>query len=59
MPLNYEWTFLEEIDEEMEESDVVNNRIAINEVFDILPLSGTLLPEEAEQVEFIFNAISG
>lgn len=48
MPLNYEWTFLEEIDEDMEESDVVNNRIAINEVFDILPLSGTLLPDEAE-----------
>ena len=31
----------------------------INEIFDILPLSGHLAPEETEQVEFIFNAVSG
>lgn len=33
--------------------------IPINEVFDILPLSGYLEPGEAEQVEFVYNAFGG
>ena len=33
--------------------------VPINEIFDILPLSGSLEPGEIENVEFVFNAISG
>ena len=31
--------------------------IPINEIFDILPLSGKLEPNETQPIEFIFNAI--
>ena len=33
--------------------------VPINEVFDILPLSGYLEPGEVEQVEFVYNAFGG
>lgn len=33
--------------------------IPINEVFDILPLSGFLKPGEVESVEFVYNAFAG
>lgn len=33
--------------------------IPINEVFDILPLSGYLQPGEVESVEFVYNAFAG
>jgi len=33
--------------------------VPINEVFDILPLSGHLLPGEIENVEFVYNAFGG
>jgi len=33
--------------------------VPINEVFDILPLSGHLLPGEVENVEFVYNAFGG
>jgi len=47
MSFSYQWNFLED---EME-------NFSINEVFDILPLSGFLLPGESENVEFIFNSV--
>jgi hypothetical protein len=31
----------------------------INEIFDILPLSGKLDPDQFEEVEFIYNAQGG
>lgn len=31
----------------------------INEIFDILPLSGRLDPDQVEEVEFIYNAQGG
>ena len=40
------------------EENAVEN-FPINEVFDILPLNGNLLPDEVENIEFIFNAVSG
>lgn len=33
------------------------DNFSINEVFDILPLSGFLQPGESENVEFIFNSV--
>ena len=52
MPIYYEWKFAES-----EEGEVgIYNDIAINEVFDILPLNGNLEPGEIENVEFIFNS---
>jgi len=52
--LDYSWSFLEDevssslIDEEIDETTVAPERpkIPINEVFDVLPLSGHLAPEE-------------
>jgi hypothetical protein len=55
MPVAYEWSFLEDapiVDEmdEIEEGKMKkkkskkNKRLPINEVFDILPVSGILLP---------------
>lgn len=41
----------------MEEQQKIS--IPINEVFDILPLSGFLQPGESEQVEFVYNAFGG
>ena len=34
-----------------------NFNIPINEIFDILPLSGKLEPNETAPIEFIFNSI--
>jgi hydrocephalus-inducing protein len=48
MSFSYQWNFLEE---EMD-------NFSINEVFDILPLSGFLQPGESENVEFIYNSVS-
>ena len=47
MSFSYQWNFLED---EME-------NFSINEIFDILPLSGYLQPGESENVEFIFNSV--
>ena len=47
MSFSYQWNFLE---------DEMDN-FSINEVFDILPLSGFLQPGESENVEFIFNSV--
>ena len=35
------------------------NVIPINEIFDILPMNGSLAPGESETVEFVFHAILG
>lgn len=35
------------------------SHIPINEIFDILPLSGYLEPGQNENVEFVFNAFTG
>ena len=43
-----------------EQSDNVSNQsvtIPINEVFDILPLNGTLEPGQSEQVEYVFYGV--
>ena len=74
MPINYEWSFLEEelLGKSADDTLSVENSnkkpkkdagstktmIPINEIFDILPLSGHLQPNEEEQVEFIFNAVA-
>ena len=54
MPLIYEWSFL---DEDFQQQSSQQNKLQINEIFDILPLSGKLEPGECENVEFIFYAI--
>ena len=51
MPLNYCWYFAEQVDSESSETP-------LNEVFDILPLRGTIEPEGEENVEFIYFAMS-
>jgi hypothetical protein len=50
MPITYVWKFAE--------PDIHSNYddVAINEVFDILPLNGELEPDQIEDVEFIFNS---
>ena len=64
MSINYEWSFLED-ELKPDESTQLDSKkkinvsaIPINEIFDILPLSGHLQPNEEEQVEFIFNALN-
>lgn len=70
MAVNYEWSFLEEEQssplKEQEESKSKKNAISkkskmlpINEVFDILPVSGTLQPGQTETVEFTFYSGHG
>lgn len=54
MTLIYEWSFLEE---ELQQQSQSLQKLEINEIFDILPLSGKLEPGESENVEFIFYAI--
>jgi hypothetical protein len=55
MSVFYEWKFAEPT----EKRDIkAFKNIAINEVFDILPLNGTLEAGEVEEVEFIFNSYS-
>lgn len=56
MPVTYEWAFLEEeIIGEEEKMNISSNSlfpgsVPINEVFDILPLSGVLEPDQVEEV---------
>ena len=69
MPVNYEWSFLEEeqsnlnaVEEEDENSRRKKKKakaLPINEVFDILPVSGKLEPGQVEHVEFTFQAGHG
>ena len=70
MPVAYEWSFLEdapilneqdEIDEEKskKKKSKKNKKLPINEVFDILPVSGVLQPGENEYVEFTYYAGNG
>lgn len=70
MPVTYEWSFLEDapiVDEldEIEEGtkkkkkSKKNKKLPINEVFDILPVSGMLLPGQTENVEFTFYSGNG
>jgi hydrocephalus-inducing protein len=65
MNVTYEWAFLEEeIIGEEEKMNISSNSmfpgsVPINEVFDILPLSGVLEPGQVEEVEFIYNAQGG
>lgn len=74
MGINYEWSFIEEelatypIERDASSDGRVESRqsirdkqkyIPINEIFDILPLSGYLEPGQNEQVEFVYNAITG
>lgn len=54
MALSYEWTFVQD-DLGMSSAQL----IPINEIFDILPLSGYLEPNCEEQVEFVYNAVGG
>ena len=64
MALDYEWTFVDEEitpeDEKLNSSNSFNTHaIPINEVFDILPLSGRLEPNAVEEIEFVYNALGG
>ena len=72
MPVAYEWSFLEDapILEEIEEDAMTtggkkkkkskkSKKLPINEVFDILPVSGMLMPGQTENVEFTFYSGSG
>jgi len=63
MAVNYEWSFLEEESTSLnavQEEDENNKKrkkpksLPINEVFDILPVSGRLEPGQTENVEFTF-----
>ena len=51
MPLNYCWYFAEPSD-----TDVA--QVPLNEVFDILPLRGTIDPDAEENVEFLYFAMA-
>jgi len=69
MPLSYQWYFLddhifrEKTPEDL--SDPFNKPLrkkakdvySVNEIFDILPMSGDLAPGESETVEFVYNAL--
>jgi len=72
MAVAYEWSFLEDAPniDEQEEIDADNEgkrkktkkkkkHLPINEVFDILPVSGILQPGQTENVEFTFYAGNG
>lgn len=72
MAVNYEWSFLEDapILNEQDELDHMDQKgkkknkkkkkvLPINEVFDILPVSGVLQPGQSENVEFTFYAGNG
>jgi hydrocephalus-inducing protein len=53
MNVEYMWSFLDE------ESREGKDTIPINEIFDILPLNGTLEPNQIEQVEFVYYGLPG
>lgn len=70
MAANYEWSFLEEevtsLNQREEEkggkkkSNLKKKKLLpINEVFDILPVSGILLPGQTENVEFTYYSGNG
>jgi hydrocephalus-inducing protein len=68
MSVSYEWSFLEEETTSLnavQEEDETKKRkkkpksLPINEVFDILPVSGRLEPGQTENVEFTFQAGHG
>lgn len=69
MAVNYEWSFLEEeittlnTMKQEEESKKKKGKkgkvLPINEVFDILPVSGILMPGQTETVEFTFYSGHG
>jgi hypothetical protein len=63
MPVSYEWSFLEEETTNLnavQEEDETRKRkkkakaLPVNEVFDILPVSGRLGPGQKENVEFTY-----
>jgi hypothetical protein len=63
MPVSYEWSFLEEETASLSSRPIEEKKkgkkkkkLPINEVFDILPVSGTLGCGEGETVEFTFYA---
>lgn len=68
MPVAYEWSFLEEeaatLNAVQEEDETRKRKkkakaLPVNEVFDILPVSGRLGPGQTETVEFTFQAGHG
>lgn len=69
MAVAYEWSFLEDAplldeqdelnEEKKKKKSKKNKRLPINEVFDILPVSGVLLPGQTENVEFTFYSGNG
>ena len=64
MAVNYEWSFLEEemvspLKDEKKNSSKKSKVLPINEVFDILPVSGMLMPGQTETVEFTFYSGHG
>jgi hydrocephalus-inducing protein len=68
MAVNYEWSFLEEEqtnlntvaeEDEGRKKKKKSKVLPINEVFDILPVSGRLMPGQSENVEFTFQAGHG
>lgn len=63
MAVSYEWSFLEEETASLSAKPIEEKKgkkkrkkLPINEVFDILPVSGTLDPGQHETVEFTFYA---
>jgi hydrocephalus-inducing protein len=52
MNVEYQWSFLDEENREDEKES-----IPINEIFDILPLNGTLEPGQVENVEFVYYGL--
>eukprot|EP01022_Parablepharisma_sp_SALTPOND_P020800 TRINITY_DN386_c0_g1_i3.p1 TRINITY_DN386_c0_g1~~TRINITY_DN386_c0_g1_i3.p1 ORF type:complete len:4093 (+),score=589.86 TRINITY_DN386_c0_g1_i3:873-13151(+) len=68
LPVKYHWEFFEEISdvilEEPEEEPkrrpkkAAHPNIPVNELFDILPISGVLEPGETETVEVTFHALT-
>lgn len=64
MPVSYEWSFLEEETTSLSSRPAIEEKkkgkkrkkLPINEVFDILPVSGTLDRGQTETVEFTFYA---
>lgn len=69
MPVNYEWSFLEEEitslnvmrqeEEKKSKKKKKQKMLPINEVFDILPVSGVLMPGQTETVEFTYYSGHG
>lgn len=62
LDVKYNWTFIEEeivITGQEQRPSLLDNQEPLNEVFDILPLSGVLGPNETETVEFVYNSFDG